>query len=220
MKNQQRTIKNRKEMNLVERIDALNNYGVHLPTATIYIAGEIDANLATALRFKYHMIKDFFREEKEPLHEINIIMNSCGGDASAIASVLDFYEELEKYDKVKVNVQVEGNCMSAATFILGGATGVRKANKRCRFMVHEIQIEGMGGTHTQTKAFQTELNRMQDECYELYAQFSYRNDRREGKDPSKEDFDARVKMWEKLSTKETYLGAERALELGLIDEIL
>lgn len=207
-------------MNLVERIDILNQCGVHLPTATIFIAGDIDANLATALRFKFHMIQDWFKEEKEPLKEINIVMNSCGGDASAIFSVLDFYHEIQKKHGILTNVQAEGNCMSAASFILGGATGVRRANPRTRFMVHEIQIEGMGGTHTQTKAFQTELNLMQDECYNLYAQFSYKQDYDAGKTPEASEFEARVKQWDKLCTKETYFGVEKAIELGLIDEIV
>jgi ATP-dependent protease ClpP protease subunit len=87
-------------------------------------------------------------------------------------------------------------------------------------MVHEIQIEGMGGTHTQTKAFQTELNRMQDECYTLYAEFSYKQDYDAGLKPTPEDFENRVKQWDKLCTKETYFGADKALEYGLIDEIV
>ena len=166
------------------------------------------------------MLKDYYRTEKEPLHEINIVINSFGGDANAIASVLDFFEEIKKRDTVLVNIQAEGVCMSAATFIVGGATGVRKANRRCRFMVHEIQIEGIGGTATQTKASNAEIERMQKECYDIYAEISFRNRVLAGETISKEEFDKESDMWEKLCTKETYLSAEEAVKKGLIDQVI
>jgi ATP-dependent protease ClpP protease subunit len=206
-------------MNVIERLEALHQFGIDLPSATIFLAGEIDGNLSTALRIKYCMIKDYYKSDKEALHTLNIVINSFGGDANAIASVLDFYDELAK-NGVIVNIQAEGICMSAATFIVGGATGIRKANKRTRFMVHEMQIEGVGGTHTQTKQFQLELNRMQKECYDMYADFSFKNRRVAGETISAEEFEKCADLWEKLCVKETYFGCEEALKKGLIDEII
>jgi ATP-dependent protease ClpP protease subunit len=207
-------------MNVIERLEALHQFGIDLPSATIFLAGEIDGNLATALRIKYCMIKDYYKSEKDPLPAINICINSFGGDANAIASVLDWYDEMKTKEGVLVNIQAEGVCMSAATFIVGGATGTRRANKRTRFMVHEMQIEGMGGTHTQTKAFQLELNRQQKECYDMYAQMSFKKVYDAGDIPDPTEFEKVSDMWEKLCTKETYFGAEDALKKGLIDEII
>jgi ATP-dependent protease ClpP protease subunit len=204
----------RGKLTWVEIFDILNQYAVHLPTATIYISGEIDGSISTALRVRVNMIKDFFASEKKVLKEINININSPGGDASSIAAVLDWYDEL-KSEGIIVNVHAEGTCMSAATFFLGGATGIRSASKRTRFLVHEMQIEGMGGTHTQTKSFQAELTRMEKECCENYANFSLRN-----KEYTKKEFNDWVKKWNDLSLKETYFGANEALKWGLIDKIV
>ncbi len=206
-------------MNLEDRFEAIHQYGIDLTSATIFLAGEIDGNLATAIRIKYAMLKDYYRVEKEPLKEINIVINSFGGDANAIASVLDLFDELKK-EGVLVNIQAEGVCMSAATFIVGGATGIRKASKRCRFMVHEIQIEGVGGTATQTKASNTEIERMANECYTIYAEIAFRNRVNAGDVISPEEFAKEVTMWEKLCTKETYMSAEEAIQRGLIDSIV
>lgn len=204
----------REKLTWSEIFDILNQYSVHLPTATIYISGEVDGSISTALRLRTSMIKDFFFSEDKTLKEINININSPGGDASSIAAVLDWYDELKSEDII-VNVHAEGSCMSAATFFLGGATGIRSASKRTRFLVHEMQIEGVGGTHTQTKSFQTELTRMEKECYENYARFTLRN-----KEYTKKEFNNWVKKWNELSLKETYFGAQEALEWGLIDKII
>lgn len=206
-----------KLMNLEERLNALHQFGVDFPTATIFLAGEIDGNLSTALRIKYAMLKDYYRTEKDPLNEINISLNSYGGDANSITAVLDFFDEVKDKDNVLVNVKAEGICMSAATFIIGGATGKRTASKRCRFMVHEMQIEGVGGTATQTKSTNVEIERMQKECYELYAQMSFRNRIKSGEIISPEEFEKSAATWEKLCIKETYLSAEEAIKKGLID---
>lgn len=207
-------------LSLIERIEALHQFGADLSSATIFLAGEIDGNLSTALRIKIAMIKDYYKIEKEPLKVINIIINSYGGDANAITSVIDLFDELKSKDNILVNIQAEGVCMSAATFIVGGATGIRTANKRTRFMVHEVQIEGMGGTHTQTKSFQGELDRLQKEMYELYADFTYRNRRIAGEVISEEEYNKCVADWEKLCAKEAHFGAEEAIKKGLIDSII
>ena len=205
-------------LSMLEKLEIIQQYALNLDTATIYLAGEVDGNLSTALRLKYDMLKIYWADElKKPLNTITLIINSIGGDASTIASVRDFYEEILKKDKVVVDVHAESVCMSAATFIVAGATGVRRASKRTRFMVHEMQIEGVGGTATQTKACNVEIERMQRECYELYAHFQHARDPQK---PSKVSMQKTIKQWENLCEKETYLSAVEAKKLGIIDEIV
>lgn len=206
-------------MTLEERLSVLNQYGIDLTTTTIYLAGEIDGNLSTVLRIKIAMLKDYFRIEKEPFKEVNIVLNSYGGDANAITAILDFFDELYE-EGIIVNIHAEGVCMSAATFIVAGATGIRKASKRCRFMVHEMQIEGRGGTATQTKASNSEIERMQKECYEIYTEIAFRKKVKNGEKISEEVWDKELAMWEKLCVKETYMSAEEALKKGLIDIVV
>lgn len=206
-------------MNLEDRLGIIHQYGIDLTSATIFLAGEIDGNLSTALRIKYAMLKDYYRVEKEPLKEINLVVNSYGGDANAITAVLDFFEELLA-NGVIVNVHAEGVCMSAASFIVAGATGVRKASRRCRFMVHEMQIEGVGGTATQTKASNLEIERMQKECYEIYTEIAFRKRKQAGEVIPQEAWDKELAKWEKLCVKETYMSSEEAVEKGLIDMVV
>jgi ATP-dependent protease ClpP protease subunit len=211
--NKQRT------MNLIERLDVLHHYGIDVDTSTIFFAGEIDGNLPTVLRIKVAQLKAYHREHfpEEALTEINLLMNSVGGDASAITSVLDYFEYLRDKENILVNTHAEGQCMSAATFIVGSGTGKRTAGKRTRFMVHEIQIEGIGGTATQTKSSNAEIERMQQECYDLYASFTF--SKRKTK-PSKKEYDTVRKEWVRLCEKETYFAAEEAVKQGLIDEVI
>lgn len=193
-------------------IDTIANYQIDLSSATIYLSGEIDMSFTINLRMKIAMLKAFAVEHNIQLTEINLVGNSIGGDASVILSILDLYEEL-KSQGILVNVHFEGNCMSAATFICAGATGRRVASKRCRFMIHEIQVVPPGGTFTQAKSFNNETTFLQKEMYKEYARLT--GCRNTGKNPTAKE----IKIWQDISTKETYLSAVKAQELGLIDEI-
>lgn len=193
-------------------IDIIANYQIDISSSTIFVSGEIDMSFTINLRMKIAMLKAFSLEHGIPLTHINLVGNSIGGDASVILSILDLYEEL-KSQGILVNVHFEGNCMSAATFICAGATGKRVASKRCRFMIHEIQVVPPGGTFTQAKSFSQETAFLQKEMYKEYARLTaYRNT---AKNPTPKE----IKVWQDLSSKESYISAEKAKELGLIDEI-
>lgn len=198
---------------IMERLDAMFTYQIDLEKAAIYVAGEIDMGFTINLRMRISMLKQYWELEKqEPLKAITLVGNSLGGDATIILSMIDLYEEL-KAEGILVNVHFEGNCMSAATFICAGATGVRSAGKRCRFMIHEIQVMPPGGTYTQAKSFSQETAFLQNEMYKLYAQLT------QYRDTSKTPTPKEIKAWKDLSAKESYLSSKQAKELGLIDEI-
>ena len=210
-----------KKLPVFDIIDIINNYGVNLNTATVYIAGEIDANINVNIRMRIDMIKEYNLHLEKPLTEINFILNSPGGDAVAIPSMIDLYESLLK-EGIKVNVYTEGICYSAATFLMACATGKRQTSKRTRFLVHELQIRGAEGTYTQTKSFQKELNLLNGDMIEIYTMCTLKvqGTHDNGKNPSDKEYEKLYKAWEKRCTGETYLSAEEAKELGLIDEII
>lgn len=87
-------------------------------------------------------------------------------------------------------------------------------------MVHEIQIEGIGGTATQTKASNAEIERMQKEMYDMYAACSFRNRILAGETISEEEIEKEAALWEKLCSKETHFSAEEAVKKGLIDIVI
>lgn len=217
MKNVAKSTTDNKSFTLMEKLEFINLYGVDLDTATIFLSGEITGDLSTALRMRVAVIKKYWEcELKKPLREINISINSPGGDATAIAAVLDFYKELEQ-EKILVNVHAEAICMSAATFIVGGATGIRSASASTRFMVHEVQISGIGGTHTQTKAAQVEIDFLVEQCIKFYTDFTIK--KKLTKKVAQEEYKKVSDEWEKRCHKETYFDVEKALEWGLIDKV-
>ena len=200
-------------LTMMEKLEAIHTYGVDLDNATIFMAGEIDANFTVALRMKVAMLEGYFQEElKKQVTELNLVCNSVGGDATIILSILDYYEELKKRGII-VNVHFEGNCMSAATFVCCGATGKRTAGPRCRFMIHEIQVAPPEASYTQAKSFAQETSFLQSEMYKLYAELTQARKRK------KSPIEKEVKMWKDICAKETYMSAERAKDLGLIDNI-
>lgn len=209
----------KKEITLNDKLDIIHGYGINLETATIYIAGEIDGTANISLRMKIDTIKEYYNFHEKELKEINLILSSPGGDATAITAVMDLYDSLLK-EGIKVNVLAEGICYSAATFFMAAATGIRKASKRTRFLVHELQIRGVEGTHTQTKSFQKELNLLNDDMIEVYAECTLKKKTADGKTPSDKEFEKICKDWEKKCQGETYLSSTEAVELGLIDEIV
>ena len=206
-----------------EKLDFISTHGINLDNKLIYMCGDIELNQGMILRQKYDMIKTYWdhfsrenkltkKEKKEIFNTITIILNSFGGEACAILSVLDFYDYILQVDNIKTNILADTNCYSAATWMVAGATGTRGATKRCRFMVHEIQITGIGGTLTQAKSTQQEIERQQEELYELYATLTNKN-----KKLSSSELEKQIKYWKELCFKETYLSSTEALKLGLID---
>lgn len=205
-------------MTLAEKMEALHDYGVNLDKGIIYVAGDLESTLNVILRVKYNMIVEYQAQQlKSELKEINIVLNSGGGDIVAITSVLDFFDDLKK-NGVLVNVHAEGVCMSAATFILAGATGRRTAGQRCRFMVHEMQLisENTTQTQTQAKSFQAENDRIEQEMYSIYADISLA--KKENVTP--EERKKAIEQWEKVCKKEFYFGVDEALTRNMIDEVV
>jgi len=212
---------NNKEITLNDKLEIIHSYGVNLETSTVYIAGEIDGAANISLRMKIDMIKEYCRHITKPLTELNLVISSPGGDATAITAMMDLYDSLLR-EGIKTNILTEGICYSAATFFVACAPGVRTAGRRARFLVHELQIRGVEGTHTQTKAFQKELTILNDDMLEVYTECTLkkRGAYLDGKTPSDKEFEKVYKDWEKKCQNETYLSAEQAQELGLIDEIV
>ena len=50
-------------MELANKLEIIQNYGLNLDKACIYIASEIDSTLSTYLRIKVDMIEEYYKEE-------------------------------------------------------------------------------------------------------------------------------------------------------------
>ena len=194
-------------------------YAIELEKRVVHVYGELKEDLGVLLKVKYDIIKQFYSNIlNEEVKDITLDISSYGGSIYSISSGLDFFYELSK-ENVLVHTKASGICMSAATVLLAGGTGERMASPRCKFMLHDIQVDGVGGTASQVMHTAQALSVEQEEMFTYYAEFS-----RKGQEPLEEkDLKKEVKKWVKKFTKDGfdhYVTPKEMLELGLIDKIL
>ena len=201
-------------MELANKLEIIQNYGLNLDKACIYIASEIDSTLSTYLRIKVDMIEEYYKEELgEELERVKLFLNSPGGDIYSIGAVLDFFNELKERN-ILVDTHSEGMCQSAATFIIAGGTGKRTSSKNCRWKIHEIQITTLSEqtqTPSQAKREQDEYDFLQKDYYKRYAEITCKR---------KNNLSKVSKDWEELCKHTHYFSSFEAKKLGLIDEVI
>lgn len=194
---------------------------IDLENKTIYLVGNLNEEAGTLLRMKYEALKLYWKEEKKKkIQDITIDITSFGGSVYAIYGAIDFYDEMKKYDKVLVNTIAHGICMSAATVLLSGGTGTRMASKRCKLMLHDMQIGGMEGTAKQLEEMMKNIKSEKAELFNFYAKFSQDKNKPElsGKKLKEE-----ARKWiERFADNslENYISSKEALQLKLIDKII
>lgn len=203
-----------------EKLKYSTEYGVNFDKRVIYVSGELTEEIGTHLRIKYDLLTNWYNNiEGKKIKDITIDIASYGGNIHSITSALDFYDEVLREDNVIVNTKAQSVCMSAATILLAGGTGERTATKRCKFMLHDIQIDGMGGTAKQMLSAMANLTDDQLELFSFYALFSHKgNEPLIGSELTRE-----TKKWLKKYTKDGvdhYLSATTIWELNLIDRVL
>lgn len=194
-------------------------YGISFDTNTILISGELNDEIGTDLKIKYNLLKIWNKNlKKDPLKEINLEISSYGGSIYSIFSAFDFFYEL-KQEGVLVNTKAHGICMSAATVLLAGATGKRYSYPNVRFMLHDVQIEGVGGTANQVQHTAKTISDEQMQLFAMYAKFSNKG----AVEFTEKELLREAKKWHKKYTKDGvdhYLTPEEILKINLIDEIL
>tara|TARA_R100001591_G_scaffold113125_3_gene126086 strand:+ start:2357 stop:2926 length:570 start_codon:yes stop_codon:yes gene_type:complete len=173
-------------------------WGINSETNSLFLAGDVAnetlhsmvVHLDTLLRIN-------------PEKDINLNINSFGGDTYAMFGIVDKMRHITETNKVKVNTICVGTCMSAAAVILAAGTGIRKAHKHSSIMVHDGQI----GIQEKVADFQR--------ASEHFKELTERGNKLMA-ECTKKDFD----YWNSLSKFDSYFTAEEALEVGIIDEII
>lgn len=192
-------------------------YGIDFEKKTIYVLEELNESIGVSLRLRYSALKHYWKQKGEELKEIIISVNSFGGSIYSINTALDFYDEL-KNEGILVNTTTNSVCMSAATILLSGGTGERTCTKRTKFMLHDLQIEGIGGTAQQVQFTSKQLEQEQLELFTFYVEFANR-----GTDLDEKEKVKIAKKWIKKYCSQSldhYLCADEMLELKLIDKII
>ncbi len=144
----------------------------------------------------------FDHQDKEK--EINLLINSNGGDASALGAI---YDSMQMID-APVKTVCMGKCYSAAAILLAtGAAGKRMALKNSQIMIHGLQCAFpiMGeNDDTKSKSYFNFLAKSNSNIMEIMSKHI-------GK-PAAEI--------EKDCLRDFYLTANQALDYGIIDKII
>jgi ATP-dependent protease ClpP protease subunit len=204
---------------LTEKLKYISEFAINFDKRIIYVFGELNEDIGTNLRIKYDLLKQWWdRIEQKEFTDITLDIASYGGQIYSITAALDFYYELG-LEGITVHTKAQGICMSAATVLLSGGTGTRMATPRCKFMLHDMQIDGVGGTASQVQNTVKNITSEQEEMFQLYAEFA-----RKGKEPlTAKELKIEGKKWMKRFTKNSfdhYLTSDEAKELNLIDKII
>jgi len=162
----------------------------------IYLAGGIDdesANIA--------IMELLWLNADKPDEPINLYINSIGGNVYGGLAIKDAMYSL----KCKVNTVGVGFCASMGAYLLSSGTGIRKATKNTRIMIHSVS-SGIGGTIHDMAVDMKESQYLQDLLIKDMADFS------KGK--------STIKTIRKKTERDYYMDPTEAINLGLIDRIV
>ncbi len=141
-----------------------------------------------------------FLESEDPDKDINLYINSPGGDITGLLAIYD----VMKYIKSDVSTFCFGQAASAAAVLLGaGSKGKRFALPHARVLLHQ-PWGGVGGQASDIEIQAREILRMKDLLNSMLAGDTGQSAERVNKDTDR-DF---------------IMSAQEAVEYGLIDEVI
>lgn len=170
--------------------------------AVIYLNDDIDDHTLFDLMIRVRQILKYRKSEeyKGQLNEpINLMINSAGGDIHEMMGLIDYIGSLN----IKVNTICRGKAFSAAAVILASGTGTRMISRNSTLMFHQASsmISGKLADVTATVDF---VKQVESDIYGLLAA------------KTKKD----AIWWKDNMRTDLYLTAEKALELGIVDQII
>ena len=174
---------------------AYDLYSRLLRERIIFLGTPIDDTIANLI-----MAQMLFLESEDPDKDINLYINSPGGDITALLAVYDTM----KYIKPNVSTFCFGQAASAAAVLLGaGAKGKRFALPHARVLLHQ-PWGGVGGQASDIEIQAREILRMKDMLNTMLAN----------------DTGQSVERITKDTDRDFIISATEAVEYGLIDEVL
>ena len=174
---------------------AYDLYSRLLRERIIFLGTPIDDTIANLI-----CAQMLFLESEDPDKDINLYINSPGGD---ITGLLAIYDTL-KYIKTDVSTFCFGQAASAAAVLLAAGTkGKRFALPHARVLLHQ-PWGGVGGQASDIEIQAREILRMKDMLNSMLAT----------------DTGQSVERITKDTDRDYIIGADEAVEYGLIDEVL
>jgi len=174
---------------------AYDLYSRLLKERIIFIGTGIDDTIANLI-----CAQMLFLESEDPDKDINLYINSPGGEITALFAIYDTM----KYVKPDVSTFCFGQAASAAAVLLGaGAKGKRYALPHSRVLMHQ-PWGGVGGQATDIEILAREILHMKDTLNEMLAA----------------DTGQSVEKVTKDTDRDFIISAAQAVEYGLIDEVI
>ena len=174
---------------------AYDLYSRLLKERIIFIGTGIDDTIANLI-----CAQMLFLESEDPDKDINLYINSPGGEITALFAIYDTM----KYVKPDVSTFCFGQAASAAAVLLGaGAKGKRYALPHSRVLMHQ-PWGGVGGQATDIEIQAREILHMKDTLNEMLAS----------------DTGQSVEKVTKDTDRDFIISAAQAVEYGLIDEVI
>ncbi len=174
---------------------AFDIYSLLLRERIVFLGQEVDDQVANLL-----VAEILYLEAQDPDRDIHLYINSPGGVAYAGFAIYDVMQHV----RCEVSTLCVGMAMSAAAMVLcGGAPGKRLALPSAKMMIHQGSAGARGAPSDMAIQVQEVLSTT-ERMARILAHHSGRP-----LEQVRRDID-----------RDRYLGAEEALEYGLIDEVL
>ena len=170
-----------------------------MDTQKMFIAGDIGYNWGD-----YQKISLFYQDPKP----LDVFIDSAGGsvsDANSFSALL----RMRAAEGVEVRTVGLGRVASAAVGILLSGTRV-EMDIMCNMLIHPITIDWFSGNADEMEQTAAAMRMMTNDLVNMYV----RKIKKSGKATDKTQ-----KQVEEMMTKQTWLSAQQALDLGLIDAI-
>jgi ATP-dependent Clp protease protease subunit len=174
---------------------AYDLYSRLLRERIIFLGTPIDDTIANLI-----CAQMLFLESEDPDKDISLYINSPGGDITGLLAVYDTM----KYIKPDVSTFCFGQAASAAAVLLAAGTrGKRYALPHARVLLHQ-PWGGVGGQASDIEIQAREILRMKDMLNAMLAS----------------DTGQTVERITKDTDRDYIIGAQEAVEYGLIDDVL
>ena len=174
---------------------AYDLYSRLLRDRIIFLGTPIDDTIANLV-----CAQMLFLESEDPDKDINLYINSPGGDITGLLAIYD----VMKYIKSDVSTFCFGQAASAAAVLLGaGSKGKRFALPHARMLLHQ-PWGGVGGQASDIEIQAREILRMKDMLNAMLAA----------------DTGQSVERVDKDTDRDFIMSPEEAVEYGLIDEVI
>lgn len=143
----------------------------------------------------------FLLDREDSKDKISLWISSPGGIVQGFFAIYDMIQRIQ----APVQTICMGEACSAAAILLAAGTpGLRYCMLNSRVMIHQIQIDGLGGSNAEVELNAKELKEVQEQLTDILS-------RHTGHTKAKIKKDTKMDKW---------FSAKNAVDYGLVDHIL